>query len=88
MATQPASAQVYGHIGINIGPPAPRVERIPVAPGPGYVWRRGYWSWSGSRYVWLGGSYIRRPYSGAAWIPGHWVHGPNRGWFYRPGHWS
>ena len=87
VVAQPADAQVYGHIGINIGPPAPIVERVPPAPGPGWAWRSGYWRWSGARYVWVHGHYARPPYARAAWIPGHWVHTPN-GWVFRGGHWS
>jgi hypothetical protein len=84
----PAAAQVYGHVGINIGPPpAPVVERVPVAPGPGYVWRGGHWRWNGRRYVWAPGFYARRPYARAAWIRGHWVQ-TGHGWVYREGHWS
>jgi hypothetical protein len=82
----PASAEVSGGINIRIGPPPPVVERIPVAPGPNYYWRAGWWRWNGTAYVWAPGAYVVRPYAGARWIPGHWVHRP-RGWFWRAGHW-
>ena len=88
IAALPADAQVYGHVGINVGPPpAPYVERVPPAPGPGYAWRGGRWRWDGRRYVWVRGFYARPPYGHAAWVPGHWVHRPG-GWFFREGHWS
>ena len=32
-------------------PPTVRVETQTVAPGPGYVWTRGYWRWNGTTYV-------------------------------------
>jgi hypothetical protein len=80
----PGSAQVG--VSVQIGaPPAPLVERIPVAPGPGYFWRPGHWYWNGARYTWVGGAYIVRP-AGGAWVAGHWVHGPRR-WFWVEGHW-
>jgi hypothetical protein len=88
VAGAPADAQVYGHVGINIGPPpAPLVERVPPAPGPSYAWRAGHWRWNGARYVWVRGFYARHPRGYSAWVPGHWVRGP-RGWLYREGHWS
>jgi hypothetical protein len=39
--------------------PAPRVEVIPVAPGPGYNWVPGHWVWR----------------AGWVWVPGHHIHG-------------
>ena len=39
--------------------PAPLVEYVPFAPGPGYRWVPGYWSWDGS-WVWVSGEW--RPY--------------------------
>jgi hypothetical protein len=41
-------------------PPPPRVEYVPVAPGPAYVWMPGYWSWHGRGYGWRGGHWARR----------------------------
>ncbi len=85
-ALAPASAQVSGGIYVRLGPPAPRMERIPP-PRPGYVWRPGVWRWNGSRYVWSGGYYVRPPYARAHWVPGHWVH-RRHGWFWVRGHWA
>jgi hypothetical protein len=31
------------------------VEPVLVAPGPGYIWIGGYWSWTGGRHVWSRG---------------------------------
>ncbi len=82
----PAAAQVSGNINVRIGPPAPIVERVPVAPGPNYYWRPGWWRWNGTAYAWAPGAYVVRPFAGARWVAGHWVHRP-RGWVWRPGHW-
>ena len=82
----PAAAAVYGNVNIRVGPPAPQIETIPVAPGPGYAWHPGVWRWNGERYIWVGGRYFRRPYGNAEWVPGHWVHRP-QGWVWRAGHW-
>jgi hypothetical protein len=86
-ATVPAAAQVYGGVYVQTGPPAPIYETVPVAPGPGYNWVAGYWSWNGYRYVWVHGRYAYPPYAGEAWRPGHWAQGAY-GWYWRPGHWA
>src|SRR6516164_7342508 len=39
--------------------PPPRVEVVPVAPGPGYNWVPGHWAWRGSGWVWIGGHHVR-----------------------------
>ena len=60
---------------------------------PGYVCIRdtrtrdtsgdGYPRWSGHRYYWGGGGYVRS-YGRAAWTSGRWSHG---GWHGGRGHW-
>jgi hypothetical protein len=45
--------------------PAPLVEAIPIAPGPGYDWAPGYWNWDGSTWVWVYGGW--RPYGFFGW---------------------
>lgn len=82
LSAAPSQAAVI----VRVGPPVARFERVPVAPAPGYVWRAGYWRWTGARYVWVGGAYLAAPYPRAAWIPGHWVGGP-RGWVWIDGRW-
>ncbi len=44
-ALHPQAAEAY--------PPIPplRYEAIPPAPGPGYVWRPGYWHWDNRGYI-------------------------------------
>lgn len=77
--------QAQGPI-IEVTPPAPIVEEIPPEPFAGAVWVAGYWSWSGSRYVWVRGRYMRPPQPGLAWYPGGYVRrGP--GYVYVPGRW-
>jgi hypothetical protein len=86
-AVLPAAAQVSAGIYVQTGPPAPVYEAVPAAPGPGYYWVPGYYTWNGYRYVWTHGRYAYPPYSGAAWHPGHWVQTP-QGWVWRAGHWG
>ena len=66
-------------------PPPVRVEVVPVAPGPAYVWAPGYWSWNGG-WIWVGGRYVMRPHYGAVWIGPRWVH-HGRHFIYVRGHW-
>ena len=47
LAPLAAGARVGVYIGV--APPAPVVETLPVAPGPGYVWQGGYYNWDGAR---------------------------------------
>src|ERR671918_49333 len=54
-------------------PPAIRVETQTVAPGPGYVWTRGHWRWTGTTYVWVAGSWVVRPRVAAVWVEGQWI---------------
>lgn len=42
---------------INVAPPAPYTEVIPVAPYLDAVWIGGYWGWYGGRHVWMHGHY-------------------------------
>jgi WXXGXW repeat (2 copies) len=84
----PALAQVRVNIGIGVplAPPPPRVEVVPAAPAPGYVWAPGYWAWHGDRHIWVHGRYIAgRP--GYAWVGEHWEQrGPQH--FFVAGHWE
>ena len=69
-----AHAQIS--FGIHIGePPAPRVYRVPPAPGPGYEYVEGYWYPNGSRYAWHNGYWTRPPYEGAYWVAPYHVGG-------------
>jgi len=82
--------------------PAPRVEVIPVAPGPGYNWVPGHWAWRGAAWVWIPGHHIRgvvsvmpvdvvevlpvRPGPEYYWVKGHHVWEGNR-WVWHRGVW-
>jgi hypothetical protein len=81
----PAAAQVSVGVGIRVGPPPPRFERVPP-PRMGYVWAPGYWRWDGRRHVWAGGYWVHaRP--GYRYRPAYWVHG-HRGWRFHEGYWG
>jgi hypothetical protein len=45
--------------------PAPLVEAVPLAPGPGYQWMPGYWVWGNSGWVWVYGDW--RPFGFFGW---------------------
>lgn len=72
---------------VTLAPPEPRVEAVPVAPGPRYVWTTGHWAWNGAAYVWVAGQYVERPRSEAMWVAGHWA-SRNGGWVWIDGHWA
>lgn len=77
-------AQAQTSVSVQIGPPAPRYEVMPVA-RPGYVWVPGHWQWAGSRHVWVAGHWLReRPgyyYTQPVWVQ----QGPR--WVYHGGGW-
>ena len=76
----------YGSGPVAVAPPAPQMEVIAVAPGPGFFWIGGYWNWVGSRHVWTGGHWeAHRP--GYHWTPHQW-HRDGSGWRAAPGRWD
>jgi hypothetical protein len=75
-----------GAVFVRVGPPPYREEVIGVAPGPGFVWVRGYWQWGGSAYAWVPGRWVRPPYRHARWQAGHWRH-RREGWYWVAGRW-
>lgn len=79
----PAYAQVS--VNINLAPPAPQYEAVPVL-SPGYVWAPGYWGWNGDRHIWIRGrSIVQR--DGFRWQPDRWEQ-RDRGYFRTGGHWQ
>ncbi len=71
---------------VDVPPPPPYAEVVPLPPFEGAVWIGGYWGWSGGRHEWVGGRYERaRP--GYGWRPHAWVH-ENGGWHLHEGGWA
>jgi WXXGXW repeat (2 copies) len=92
----PAALHAGVEVGIRIGgpeiivstqPPPPRVEVVPMSPGPGFIWVRGHWSWHHEHWVWIDGHWDRVAQPGAVWVPGQWVARGN-GWVWVEGHYS
>lgn len=71
---------------VEVAPPPARYEAPTPAPGPGYAWIGGYWSWQLGRHVWIGGRWALPP-AGRVWIPGQWNQ-RGRGWHWRQGYWG
>ncbi len=84
-ACAPPPRRVYV---VRAGPPANVVEAIPPAPGPEYVWVRGYYKWDpdARAYVWAPGHWVVPPQGYHEWVPGHWADGDG-GWVWVEGHW-
>lgn len=66
---QPGSQEIV----VTEAPPAPLVEAVPVAPGPGFIWIGGCWVWR-SHWVWERGHWARPPHHGAVWVPHRYVY--------------
>src|SRR5205823_3188164 len=81
-----ACASPRGRLYVRVGPPAPIIETRVVAPGRGYVWLPGFYSWNGGVYVWVPGRWERPARARATWVPGRWVH-EHLGWYFVEGHW-
>ena len=76
---------VSAEVTVPEAPPPLRREVVVAAPGPGFLWVPGYWSWHG-RWVWVGGSWVVGPHPHARWHAGHWQrHGHTYVWV--GGHW-
>lgn len=70
---------------VDIAPPSPYVEVVPVLPFLGAVWIGGYWGWYGGRHQWVPGRY-ERPRAGYGWNPHGWVQQGGR-WHLYGGGW-
>ena len=83
----PVAAQVSVGVGIRVGPPPPRLERLPP-PRPGFIWAPGYWRWDPHvrRDVWVGGYWVRARH-GYRYRPAYWVRGRHN-WHFHPGYWA
>lgn len=60
----------------RFGPPPPRGAMVQRS-YPGRVWIPGYQRWTGNRYRWVEGRWVRPPRPGQVWVPGH--RAPRRG---------
>ena len=70
---------------VDVAPPAPYVEVVPVIPYPGAIWIGGYWGWNGGSHHWQPGRWDRgRP--GYNWRPHAWVNQGGR-WHLHGGGW-
>ena len=91
LAPRASSAQVrvgvaLPGIRVEVGPPAPRYEPIPVAPSPRHQWIAGYWSYRGGQQAWVAGHWALPPAYGYVWEPARWDQ-VNGAWMFYPGHW-
>ncbi len=80
-----ASAVAQVNFNIQIGPPAPVYEQVPVMV-PGYVWAPGYWAWHGDRHIWVRGRTIVQRV-GYRWEPDVWEQ-RNNSYYRHPGRWE
>lgn len=81
---RPVSAAPAAPIYVQVAPPPPRVEPVPVI-RPGQVWIPGHWRWDGRQHAWIAGQYSARR-SGYVYAPATWVQVGGR-WEYRTGNW-
>ena len=70
---------------VDVAPPAPYVEVVPLIPFAGAVWIGGYWGWRGGRHAWVGGRW-EQPRPGYGWRPHAWVQQGGH-WHQRGGGW-
>jgi hypothetical protein len=56
-----------------------------VSPGPGYVMVAGHHTWRDNRWVWVSGTWVQPPQSGAVYVEGRWDE-RNRNWV--ESHWE
>lgn len=76
-----------GEVYVDVAPPAPLYEPVPVSPGIGFVWVPGVWNWGGARYVWIAGRWERPPHGYNHWRPGTWSRA-HRGYRWTEGRWD
>jgi YXWGXW repeat-containing protein len=64
------AAHADTRIAVSIG--APVVAPVQYGPAYGYVWQPGYYVWTGWRYRWIPGSWVRSPYGSRRWGNDRW----------------
>lgn len=75
-----------GAVLVDRRPPPELVETVPVGPGAGYVWIRGFWRWDLRDFTWEGGRWIMIEKGYRQWVPGRWAYS-RAGWYWIDGHW-
>lgn len=75
-----------GRAYVTVQPPSERVEVMGRAPGPRYIWNKGYYVQRRGGWVWMPGRWIMPPPGRRVWIPGYWARDV-RGWYWREGFW-
>ena len=78
-------APVEGPV-VQVPPPPPQYEVIPVAPVAGWIWIGGHWNWQLGRHVWIGGRWTA-PLPGHVWVGPRWAPAQPGGWRYHGGYW-
>ena len=58
---------------VDSAPPPPRLELVPLSPGPEYFWVRGHWTRHSGAWAWTPGVWVRPPWPGAIWLDGRWA---------------
>ena len=86
LLTLAPSAEAFVRVYVGSPPPPPIVEVRPSRPRSGLVWQPGYYRWTGSRYRWRRGRWVRPPRRNAVWVGARWERG-RRGWYEVPGYW-
>ena len=85
----PGPGPYYGgapdEVVVDVAPPAPYVEVVPVIPYAGAIWIGGYWGWHGGRHNWVPGRW-EAPRPGYSWRAHAWVNQGGR-WHLRGGGW-
>ena len=75
-----------GRYTVSTQPIAPRYER-PISPGSGYVWVDGDWYWSGGKYAYRNGYWVKPKSHHRVYVSGTWVRSGN-GWYWKRGYWQ
>lgn len=71
---------------VTHAPPPPRVEVIPVQPGPNVFWVPGHWDWDGRGHRWEDGRWEPRR-ERERWVPHHWDQEGDGRWRQSGGYW-
>jgi len=85
----PVAGGAQVSVSIGIAPPPLLVYAQPPAPGEGFIWTPGYWSWSepGGEYFWVPGTWVQAPNDGDLWTPGYWAF-ENLNYVWHIGYWG